>query len=175
AAVEKRASAYSPAKARRSERTLEPATEDAAPLYAAASAAVARSAPRVRAEAAETQPKRVFKGFGGWGNFMPPREEAPVAANEDSYELASLETRAPADPDAGLKHGAIDLVANAGVDLDDVLAAEDLARVARGSRDGASARRRAVIDAAPGAVTRIARHVRRNADAHALASKFRAR
>jgi hypothetical protein len=107
---------------------------------------------------------------------MPPREEeAPVAANEDSYELASFEARQPSDPDAALKHGAIDLVTNAGVDLDDVLAAEDLARVARCSREGASARRRAVIDAAPGAVTRIARHVRRNADAQALASQFRAR
>jgi hypothetical protein len=183
ASIEKRVSAFSGAKAaprsveRTVERTLEPAmAEEATSLRAAASAAVARGGSRARVEVAETQPKRVFKGFGSWGNFMPPREEeAPVAANEDSYELASFEARQPSDPDAALKHGAIDLVTNAGVDLDDVLAAEDLARVARCSREGASARRRAVIDAAPGAVTRIARHVRRNADAQALASQFRAR
>jgi hypothetical protein len=158
------------------ERVPEPAmAEEANSLYAAASAAVSRGASRGRVELADAQPKRMFKGFGSWGNFMPPREDEPVAANEDdSFELASFDS-APADPDAALKTGAIDLVTNAGVDLDDVLAAEDLARVARCSREGASARRRAVIDAAPGAVTRIARHVRRNANAQDLASQFRAR
>ena len=74
------------------------------------------------------------------------------------------------DPDAELKTSAIDLVTNAGVDLDDVLDAADLERIARCSRDGASARRRAVIDAAPGAVTRIARHVKRNAKRTTLAA-----
>jgi hypothetical protein len=56
-----------------------------------------------------------------------------------------------------------------------MLAAGDLERIARCSRDGATARRRAVIDAAPGAVTRISRHIRRNADAQELATKFRSR
>src|SRR5262249_32819797 len=62
-------------------------------LHAAANAAVARtSRPQVRAAAAtqtavQEQPKRMFKGFGGWGNFMPKHEEAaPVAANEQTVE-----------------------------------------------------------------------------------------
>jgi hypothetical protein len=69
----------------------------------------------------------------------------------------------------------VDLVYKAGVDLDDVLHAGDLERIARCSREGATARRRAVIDAAPGAVTRISRHVKRNGDAHTLATQFRSR
>jgi hypothetical protein len=165
------------------ERKPEPVMveEEMTSLHAAASAAVARGGSRTaaRVEVAETQPKRVFKGFGSWGNFMPQREEAPapVAANE-SYELADFGSRTqpePKNPDAELKSGAIDLVTNAGVDLDDVLSAADLERIARCSRDGATARRRAVVDAAPGAVTRISRHVRRNADAQDLATAFRAR
>jgi hypothetical protein len=124
---------------------------------------------------AETQPKRVFKGFGSWGNFMPPREDAPVAANESAFHLADFGSREAIDPDAALKAGAIDLVTDAGVDLEEVLDAADLERIARCSREGASARRRAVIDAAPGAVTRISRHFKRNADAHATAVQFRSR
>lgn len=163
------------------ERQPEPVYEEVTTLHAAANAAVARggSRPMARVEVAETQPKRGgFKGFGGWGNFMPQRDEqpAPVAANEDSFALADF--GAPAneiDPDTELKTGAVDLVTNAGVDLDDVLQAADLERIARCSRDGATARRRAVIDAAPGAVTRLARHLKRSTDAHMTAQAFRAR
>ncbi|MGQ0533655.1 MAG: hypothetical protein ACT4OF_13340 [Caulobacteraceae bacterium] len=150
-------------------------------LHAAANAAVARggSRPRVqsRVEVVAEQPKRVFKGFGSWGNFMPQREEvAPVAANEGAFELADFgRNEPPVDTDAVLKSGAIDLVTNSGVDLDEVLDAADLARIARCSREGASARRRAVIDAAPGAVTRISRHMKRNDEAHDTAVQFRSR
>ncbi len=154
------------------------ANEELTTLHAAASAAVARGGnrPRIetRTQVAETQPKRSFKGFGSWGNFMPPREDAPAAANEGAFDLADFGTT-PANPDAELKTRAIDLVTNSGVDLSDVLQPSDLERIARSSRDGASARRRAVLDAAPGAVGRIARHVKRNTNAQELASQFRAR
>jgi hypothetical protein len=128
-------------------------------------------------ETVEQQPRRVFKGFGGWGNFMPQREEpTPVAANESAFELADFgRSQEPANPDQVLKSGVLDLIVNAGVDLDDVLHAADLERIARCSREGATARRRAVIDAAPGAVTRIVRHVRRSDDAQGLAKQFRSR
>ena len=144
-------------------------------LHAAANAAVSRGSSRPRIETAE-QPRRVFKGFGSWGNFMPPREEpAMVAANESAFDLADFGSQEKANPDADLKSVVLDMVTNAGVDLDDVLHAADLERIARCSRDGASARRRAVIDAAPGAVTRIVRHVRRNDDAQDVAKQFRSR
>lgn len=140
-------------------------------LHAAANAAVARGGSRGQAHVEAEQPRRVFKGFGSWGNFMPQRMDEPVAANED---LVAFE-REPANPDAELKNSAIDLVAMAGVDLEDVLHPADLDRIARCSREGASARRRAVVEAAPGAVTRIARHVKRNNDAQSLATQFRSR
>jgi len=147
--------------------------EEVTTLHAAANAAVARGGrPQVRVEAAE--PRRVFKGFGSWGNFMPSREEpAPQAANEET-DLVDFDA-APQNPDAELKAHAIDLVTNAGVDLGEVLQSGDLERIARSSRDGASARRRAVVDAAPGAVGRIARHMKRNGAAQELAAQFRAR
>jgi hypothetical protein len=150
--------------------------EEVTTLQAAATAAVSRGS-RGRVEVAEAQPKRVFKGFGSWGNFMPHRDEepTPAAANESAFELADFGSSARKDPDTELKSGAIDLVTDAGVDLGDVLNASDLERIARNSRDGASARRRSVIDAAPGAVTRISRHIRRNAKAHDAAVAFRAR
>lgn len=143
-------------------------------LHAAANAAVSRGRPRMqtRTETVEVQPKRVFKGLGGWGNFMPQREETP--ANEDTFDLVDFKA-APSNPDAELKARAIDLVTNSGVDLEDVLQPSDLERIARSSRDGASARRRAVLDAAPGAVGRIARHVKRNAAAQEWAMQFRSR
>lgn len=150
--------------------------EEVTSLHAAANAAVARGGSRGRVEVADVQPKRAFKGFGSWGNFMPKHEEpTPVAANESAFDLADFGSPAKANPDATLKSGAIDLVTDAGVDLDNVLESTDLERIARCSREGASARRRAVIDAAPGAVTRIARHVKRNANAQDLATSFRSR
>lgn len=150
-------------------------------LQAAASAAVARSASRQQARGSveQTQPRNLFKGFGGWNNFMPSRNDvANEVANEDTNEdlgLADFGTPVRSNPDDQLKTNVVDLVFKAGVDLEDVLAAGDLERIARCSRDGASARRRAVIDAAPGAVTRIARQIKRNSDAHSLASTFRSR
>lgn len=149
-------------------------------LQAAANAAVARGGSRPRVEnrmdvTVEREPKKVFKGFGSWGNFMPQREEAPVAANESAFELADFGRKEPVNNDATIQAGAIDLVTDAGVDLSDILDAADLARIARCSRDGASARRRAVIDAAPGAVTRIVRYIKRNAEAHDAAVAYRSR
>ncbi|ANP47294.1 hypothetical protein [Candidatus Viadribacter manganicus] len=191
AAIEKRLGAIaSLATSKKVERQPEPVefahAEEMTTLHAAANAAVSRGSVRPRAEvrtqvraevAIEREPKRVFKGFGSWGNFMPPQREeaAPVAANESAFELADFGRNEPVNKDATLKTDAIDIVTNAGVDLDDVLHAGDLERIARCSRDGASARRRAVIDAAPGAVTRLVRHMKRNVDAHDTAIAFRSR
>jgi hypothetical protein len=105
---------------------------------------------------------------------MPPRPTAPVAANDDSAALINVRY-APKTPDAALKSAALDLVFNAGVDLDDVLRPADLDRIARSAREGASARRRAVLSAAPGAVGRVTRHLQRNGAAHGLAAQFRTR
>lgn len=144
-------------------------------LHAAAQAAVSRGGAAATARVANEPQRRVFKGFASWSNFIAHRDEAPAAANEGSLELASFGSNEGFDVDAALRADAVDLVANAGVDLDDVLDGADLERIARCSREGATARRRAVIDAAPGAVTRIARHVKRNSGAQSIATRFRSR
>lgn len=166
------------------ERQVEPMTEETATLHAAAAAAVTRSRPLVTRS--EAQPRQArgfaggFKGIGGWGNFLPssPRgEDMPKPANEpeaaDAFDLVAFEPKK--DADAELKNEAIDLVIDAGVDLGDVLQPGDLERIAQSSRQGAAARRRAVLDAAPNAVGRIARHVKRHNDANVVANEFRAR
>lgn len=163
------------------ERKPEPVVEQAevTTLRAAANAAVARGAsrPQARTGAEPAQPRSLFKGFGGWNSFMPTRNDVANEAANTNDDAGLVDFGAPvrSNPDDQLRTNVVDLVFKAGVDLDDVLAASDLERIARCSRDGASARRRAVIDAAPGAVTRIARHVKRSNDAHTLAATFRSR
>jgi hypothetical protein len=154
------------------------AAAEAKPPQAAATASPSRSAHRQRTQArAEPQEtRRVFKGFGGWGNFMPqtPRVEEPraLAASAPSESLVDF---GPVNAETKLRMAAIDLVLDAGVDLDAVLSPGELEQVAQSSRNGAVARRRTVTDLAPSAVTRIVRHVKRNGDAHTLAAQFRSR
>ncbi len=152
-------------------------SEDLTSLHAAASAAMVRGRGRVETRSEPAPPRGVFKGFGSWGNFMPPRETPLTSANEDSGDdLVHFEAKAPArNADAELKLSALDLLASAGVDIDDVLQAADLERIARSSRDGAAARRNAVVDSAPGAVMRISRLVKRDDRMQTLARQFRAR
>ena len=156
-------------------------------LLAAADAAVARSArPQVRAEV-QAAPRtdrfgNAFKGLGSWGNFLPPQREDDLrrkAANQpeeaNAFDLVDFKPAERKNPDVELKNDVLDLVAAAGVDLDDALAAADLERIAQSSQQGANARRRAVAEAAPSAVNRIARHMKRNNDAKLVAAEFRAR
>lgn len=171
----RKASAPQPRAERVVERPVERHVEAQAPanLQAAANAAIARAAARDRSES--KQPKVVFKGFNAWNNFMPSRETAkPMPANED-LDLVSFPQRDERTPDSMLKDDALELVTEAGVDLDDVLSARALAQVAQSSRHGAQARREAVATAAPIAVNRIARHVKRHSGARAVASAFRSR
>ncbi|MBY0564213.1 MAG: hypothetical protein K2P58_08500 [Hyphomonadaceae bacterium] len=100
------------------------------------------------------------------------------AANDQLPEPANESKASPVrakESDAELKLRALDLVANCGVDLDRTLNTHDLNQIASSSRNGAAARRRAVLSAAPGAVGRITRRLRGSEDAHAIATEFRAR
>lgn len=176
------------------QRKPEPAqlVEESNPLYAVANAAITKATrPQVRTEVqaerqterqVERQSERKSGGlFGSWGNFLPPQREEDLrvkAANQpeaaDAFDLVAFKS-APKNADAELKSGAVDLVLAAGVDLDDTLLPADLERIAQRSRHGAEARRRAVSDAAPAAVTRIQRHMKRNSEAKLVASEFRTR
>lgn len=167
------ASEESQAAANRHAATAEKRTRREAPatLFAAAEAARTRRGER----APEAPQRRHFMGFGNWGNFSAhtPQDSNPTTANEHT-DLMSFAREEPALR-IDLRDEALELVLDAGVALDDVLRTSDLERIARCSRDGASARRAAVRDAAPGAVIRIARYVRHNTKAHKVANEFRAR
>lgn len=136
--------------------------------------------PPLKPARSEPAQQRPFKGFtSGWTGFLPLTsmrgEDMPRPANETgAYDLVDFgASRQPSNAD--LKHEAMDLIAEAGVDLDEVLGVRDLQRIAQSSRRGPAARRQAVADAAPRAVTRIARHVQRNRSAQHVATQFRAR
>jgi hypothetical protein len=148
------------------QRRASPAREPISDLHAAAQAARKDRRP-------ESTERRGFN-FGSWGNAKATQAELPAPANEQD-DLIDFTPSPQRDPDMALKDHALDLVADAGVDLEGVLGAGDLQRIARLSRDGAGARRRAVSDAAPLAVTRIARYVDRNDKAHLVANEFRRR
>lgn len=157
-------------------------------LYAAADAHMARKADRVversversveRPAVVERQMERKqafagFKGFTTWSNFAPDMEIEP--ANNDEFDAFALADFGSPDPDAALKNDALELVTAAGVELDKTLNTAALEMIANRSRMGAVARRRAVAEAAPVAVSRIARHVKRSGDAKIVAADFRAR
>lgn len=126
-----------------------------------------------RARAFSTPPAEAPTPLRDARSWTAAPKSAPAPANEDASDLVSF---APsADADANLKRAALSIVASAGVILDRVLSAQDLDRIARASREGRTARRRAVADAAPGAVGRITRQLKRSAASHAIATRFRAR
>jgi hypothetical protein len=94
-------------------------------------------------------------------------------ANErgaDPFGLANA-----ADPDASLVAQVMEALAEAGVRAGEALTSTDLERIAGRARYGAAARRRAVNEAAPGAVQRLSRHFRRSAQAKEIANAFRSR
>jgi hypothetical protein len=111
---------------------------------------------------------RVGKGgLSSWNGIMsgkPANDAAPRAQELPARSSDSL-----------LVERVHELIADSGVLLAETLTARDLESVAVASRQGAQARRRAVLDAAPIATTRIARHIRRDAEAKELAQSFRAR
>jgi hypothetical protein len=166
AASAARITAERPMPAAATQRRPSPTREPISDLHAAAQAARKDRRP-------DSTERRGFN-FGSWGNAKATQAELPAPANEQD-DLIDFTSSPQRDPDMALKDHALDLVADAGVDLEGVLGAGDLQRIARLSRDGAGARRRAVSDAAPLAVTRIARYVDRNDKAHLVANEFRRR
>lgn len=121
------------------------------------------------AEAPAQAPQRA-SGLAAWNNVLPPK---PVY--EDRAAAGDLVTFQPAAVDQKLVQHAFDLIADAGVLIENAFVARDLDAIAHASRQGAAARRRAVNDAAGIAVTRIARFLRRDAAAREAALAFRGR
>ncbi len=66
----------------------------------------------------------------------------------------------------------VELISHAGLHLDEVFSASGLDRIAQRSRSGSQARRRAVRDAAPGAVQHLADHLSNDSHANQEAMQF---
>lgn len=179
-AIEKRLAALASVSGKPAARPVVQRTENATPrapantnreapkdIYAAASFAMARAKP-----AKDAKPAAKARMQSKWS--LAWTDKLPRAANAERPAPAMPTTNAEA-PDESLRARAIDLVLDCGVDLDRALQASDLSRIAQSSRDGAAARRRAVLAAAPGAVGRITRHIKRSDAAQEIATQFRAR
>ncbi|MGE0044645.1 MAG: hypothetical protein AB7T08_02695, partial [Hyphomonadaceae bacterium] len=158
--IEKRLSALAmtAATAKKAPRTVQaPVVE--APVV---EEAPVQSVPSLADVAADMAPAPARKGWQG----LPMRK----AQEEDLVAFAPK-----VDANRAIVDAAFDVIADAGVLLEETLNARDLDEVAAASRNGAQARRRSVLDCAPVAVTRIARFVRRDQSAKDAACAFRAR
>jgi hypothetical protein len=146
-------------------------------LEAAAQAAAVRWSPRAPEPVEAPQPRSPLDA-AHWGARLAPtpaRDQAAKPANDaGAYDLMDF-AAPPLQADAALKRQAIDLVAAAGLDLGHVFRPGDLNRIAHCSRQGAQARRKAVLNAAPEAVRTLSRFVARNGAAQTLAADLRAR
>jgi hypothetical protein len=109
-----------------------------------------------------------WSGGGDKGDYL-----GLDVANERGGDPFGLQERQ--DPDAALVAQVMGLCQEAGVQPGEWLGTADLERIAARARLGAAARRRAVNEAAPGAVQRLSRHLRRHPQAKDLANEFRAR
>jgi hypothetical protein len=107
--------------------------------------------------AIEEQPPR------GTGATEPPRRQS-VRAAESGGAAQDMRSRHPL--------AVVDLVDGAGVHLAEVFDINTLDRIAQRARNGTQARRRAVRDAAPQAVERLAGHLGRDQLARAAANEF---
>ncbi|MES1204192.1 MAG: hypothetical protein ABUS57_22355, partial [Pseudomonadota bacterium] len=107
--------------------------------------------------AIEEQPPR------GTGATEPPRRQS-VRAAESGGVAQDMRSRHPL--------AVVDLVDGAGVHLAEVFDINTLDRIAQRARNGTQARRRAVRDAAPQAVERLADHLGRDQHARAAANEF---
>jgi hypothetical protein len=109
-------------------------------------------------------------GRFAWTNLLPkPANDGAPAPT--AGELVSF----PPPKDEAAARRALDLVARTGVSVGETLSERDLDAVAAASRKGLTARRKAVLDAAPVEVTRIARLLRRDDGAKNIALAFRKR
>lgn len=163
-AIEKRLTAL----AATAKASPERSRKEAAPKIDGEAWSLHEAAARI-AQAPAPAPKRV-SGLSGWNNVLPPK---PVY--EERGAAGELVTFAPAAADQKLVQHAFDLIADAGVLIENAFVARDLDAIAHASRQGAAARRRAVNDAAGIAVTRVARFLRRDGAAREIAIAFRAR
>ncbi|MBU6372240.1 MAG: hypothetical protein KJS97_05875 [Alphaproteobacteria bacterium] len=106
---------------------------------------------------------------GGWGFSGRGRNGAGLDPTYDRFRAAAPDPDAPA-PASQSVEGA--LIAASGVRLHDVFSPQSLERIGARAKNGTQARRRAVREAAPEAVMRLAEHLDESAEARARAASF---
>lgn len=100
----------------------------------------------------------------------PSKGPARRAPADDAVTRLTHQISDPRGPTTALP--VADMVADAGMRLDEVFSASGLERIAQRARSGTQARRRAVKDAAPEAVQRMAEHLLRDGAANQEAMRF---
>lgn len=105
---------------------------------------------------------------------QPATSRAPISTRrapaEDAVARLTHQITEPRAPASSLPIA--EMIARAGMRLDEVFSASGLERVAQRSRSGTQARRRAVKDAAPDAVLRLADYLGHDANANQEAMQF---
>ncbi|GAN00342.1 plectin 1 isoform 8 [alpha proteobacterium U9-1i] len=122
-----------------------------------------------------------------WRELLSNFDEDQPAGTQAASEQRRRRTQPNEDPVARLtqqisepRHAAaattalpvVDLIAHAGLRLDEVFSASGLDRIAQRSRSGSQARRRAVRDAAPGAVQHLTDYFAQDGHANQEAMQF---
>lgn len=106
---------------------------------------------------------------GGWGFSGRGRQGAGLDPTYDRFRAAAPDRDEPDYPSQSIE-GA--LIADAGVRLQDVFSPQALEKIGSRAKNGTQARRRAVREAAPEAVMRLAEHLDDSAEARARAAAF---
>jgi hypothetical protein len=113
-----------------------------------------------------------------WREVLAAIEEQPPrgtgAADNARPQNVRVVSNTPAPVDTRRRHPlpVVDIVDEAGVHLAEVFDINSLDRIAQRARNGTQARRRAVRDAAPDAVSRLTDHLERSQNARAEANEF---
>lgn len=103
----------------------------------------------------------------------PQQRRRRSQPNEDAVARLTQQISEPRQAGAATTSlPVVDIIAHAGLRLDEVFSASGLDRVAQRSRSGSQARRRAVRDAAPGAVEHLAEYLAHDAHANQEAMQF---
>lgn len=106
---------------------------------------------------------------GAWGFSGRGRQAAGLDPTYDRFRAAAPDREEPDYPSQSIE-GA--LIADAGVRLQDVFSPQALEKIGARAKNGTQARRRAVREAAPEAVMRLAEHLDDSAEARARAAAF---
>jgi hypothetical protein len=113
--------------------------------------------------------KELLSGIDESGAPRAARAQRAPEAPAPSHAAPARHTR---EPHAGESLAIAAVIEQSGLRINEVFSASGLERIAQRARNGSNARRRAVKDAAPDAVDRLAEYLRQNSSDNQEAMKF---